>query len=566
MGDIIVKIIGIIIIGIAVCVIYCYPFPCLAIIFEYFVYCATNARTAKLFIILKEFWLSLGIFVLIIETLPGCGAIFLGEIKHISKRISKQIFHVIFMCFLTILFFVIIVKFNAFMVRHDNNLICVILGLAGMFLPGLCSGIMLILISCSMREYLFEKPYEEDQKRIKENQEIILRKSEQQKELKRKENFQKFWNITVDEYGMDAAIRDIGLGKFNPIFLLPSKGTPPEIWIENENKINAIDNIIQSSGVKITYYSDAVLESDAPYLEFVTDEDMSIDAYINEGEKIYNPNLWSNKFPRLPAEFYANWLSFTYERWKFIKQKFKDIFAYYKSEYLIIKSGLDGEEAVRRVLAMHEGAFHVFYNFRLEFLDKNGILISVETDILVVSPSGIFAVEAKNYGQSGTYRIVITSDGNWFKEYRNRYDEIKREPMPNPFKQNDRHIAYLEKFLNNALGRDMMNWIHVENIVVITNDNVEVQSDFKSTQILARTGNLYSCLTKKRQQLFTKPELDKIKSLLEKNKRPPKKYPMKDYSEDLKVLIDNLIWLDRTQRAALHVVEKIIQNHADLLI
>ena len=109
--------------------------------------------------------------------------------------------------------------------------------------------------------------------------------------------------------------------------------------------------------------------------------------------------------------------------------------------------------------------------------------------------------------------------------------------MVNPFEQNDRHIAFLERFINELLGRDMMNYARVKNIIVVANDNVEIDSDPAAKQTLTRVGNLYNQLTQDTTPRFTLDELHRIEKALKERNLAPKKYPMNDYREELRGMV-----------------------------
>lgn len=225
--------------------------------------------------------------------------------------------------------------------------------------------------------------------------------------------------------------------------------------------------------------------------------------------------------------------------------------AYYKSQCRIAEIGNDGEMAVRRVLDMHPGAFIPLHNIRLEFESRDGKRISIETDTLILAPNGIFAIEVKNYGSTGRYKIVVAPDGNWYKEFPQKGDlasgaafkgkiETVRQPLESAFAQNSLHIGGLELIINEILGRDMINRVYVENVVVIANNEVEIESSLLGRQILTRVGTLYDCLTQNRERLFTMEDLELIREELEKRNLPPKRYPINDYWQELQGIVS--VW------------------------
>jgi len=515
------------------------------------------------------------IFLLImLEISPECGPFFLKGAKCVPERRKNQLIHLLLIFSLTLFFIILYVNLLVIMESTDSDagdiMIAIILFILTPF-----TGACIVRYGFRMRARMFEHPYEETQERLaaekaetERQQQADLAERKRLIEKQKAESFLQFWNLATYQYGLESKLRDIALETRNGSFVLPSGDTPPIRWVRNEDRIAVIDQIIQSTGIHDDSIPNEYSKQRSPYLELVTGEDFRINQYL--GLK-YSDDLtarWQTQIPNLPQRYFKNWVNYASVRYSCIKGILKDVFVYYKDEYYLIKAGIDGETAVQEVLDMHKGAFYVLHNLRLEFPNKDGTMDSVETDTLVLSPTGVFAIEAKNYGKSGRYRIVVTSDGNWYKEYPSRYEDEdpKRELMKNPFKQNDRHVAYLEAFINKTLNHDMMNWIHVENIVVIANDNVEIKSDLKSGQTLTRIGNLYGHLTKNQTQILNMDELNIVKTALEENSLPGKKYPLNDYTGDIKILVDTIAWLNAGQDQMLDVAAKVLTDHPELVV
>lgn len=301
------------------------------------------------------------------------------------------------------------------------------------------------------------------------------------------------------------------------------------IKVENNEKISVIEEILFYSGLfEVDPSPDTGV---APYLMMLSKENEPLSLVLK-------PPVVHPKHPFLEPLF-SEIKCFTDLRYQELNALISFRVQYYLGQYRITKAGIDGENAVEKILELHQGSFLVVHNLRLEFPNNSGGVDSVETDTFVLAPYGLFAIETKNYGASGKYGLVVTGDGNWYKEYPSNFpgEPARRERMENPFEQNDRHIAFLERFINDLLGRDMMNYARIKNIIVVANDNVEISSDPAAKQTLTRVGNLYNQLTQDTAPRFTLDELHRIEQALTERNLPPKKYPMNDYREELRGMV-----------------------------
>lgn len=310
---------------------------------------------------------------------------------------------------------------------------------------------------------------------------------------------------------------------------------PVQIWVTNENRIQAIEEILR--GVEMLQYGQGCIcrpIGSSPQPIRISGQDDSR-PWLQLIECVYT------KFCQDIDDEYCDTLA--------------QITKYYNGEYMAIKAGLDGEEYIRRALELHDGEFFVLYDLRLEFPGSDGGNDSVETDVLVLAPNGIFAIEVKNYGSTGKYKIIVTADGQWYKELPGG----KRESIPNPVAQNDRHIAFLGRFINELLGRDMMHRAAIENVIAIANDAVETDIYPGAPLTVTRAGNIYNCIMADRSPKFKLDELHLIKQELEKRALPPKAYPLYDYSERIK-------WVNQKRKVLRHgayVLNKAAQEHPD---
>lgn len=215
-----------------------------------------------------------------------------------------------------------------------------------------------------------------------------------------------------------------------------------------------------------------------------------------------------------------------------IKKVFKIMENYYNSRKKLLIDlktpldlGLNGEKFVNEYLKMYEDEIINLTNIRLE-IDGN----SIENDNILITRKGIFILEVKNIGSTGSYSILIESDGRWSKQFKNGQSEVIEF---NATEQNDRHIAILKKFINKKLDRSMQqnNYLQVEGIVVIANNKLDIKNE--STQKIYRVSEVYRFISKF-DDMLTYEEMLKIKDIILQENLKPKKYPILDYRCEIK--------------------------------
>jgi hypothetical protein len=200
----------------------------------------------------------------------------------------------------------------------------------------------------------------------------------------------------------------------------------------------------------------------------------------SDGERTYVTKPIFEMSQRLKREFfrtYKKYCDFFYDKRKLIK----DV----NSDYAILMTGHVGEERVETVLKPYEGQIITIPNLRIE-VEGN----SVESDFIIVSPYGVYVLEVKNLGNKSQYGLRIEKDGRWTKTYGG-----KKEITKSPVEQNERHILYLEKYINQALGRGLDEHIRLQGMVVIANDNVDIRNE--TDDIIIRYGNIMNTIRKR---------------------------------------------------------------------
>lgn len=194
----------------------------------------------------------------------------------------------------------------------------------------------------------------------------------------------------------------------------------------------------------------------------------------------------------------------------------------YSMEHYSISVGLEGEKKVNEELSLYDDMLVNMPNVRFEVQG-----LSVETDNFVISPFGVFAIEVKNLGSSGNFKIKIEKDGRWVKIFRN-----SSEVMKNVTSQTYRHIGLNQKLINQELKKlGYSDYIQIKPLIVMANENVEIINE--SDVPIVRISNIYHHISK-----FPK-EMDEdiifaIKKIVEDNMLPSKKYEIEDIPNYIK--------------------------------
>lgn len=238
-----------------------------------------------------------------------------------------------------------------------------------------------------------------------------------------------------------------------------------------------------------------------------------------------------------PWNRYAEW-----EKQIGISQRFQE----FRNESIGVTLGEKGEQQVARELRPYEGQIIALPNLRLEVEGE-----SIENDFILISPYGIYVLEVKNLGSGGGYGLYIEKDGRW-----NKMRGRSLEYMESPVHQNERHILYLEKYVNTELGRNLDNYLRVQGMVVIANDKVDIKNE--SDNLVLRYNNIMGTI-RKQPVIMKEKEMKKIAEILLKAALEPKEYPMANYFNyylEAKIFTDDyLFWKERTEGLKKYVDE-----------
>lgn len=184
-------------------------------------------------------------------------------------------------------------------------------------------------------------------------------------------------------------------------------------------------------------------------------------------------------------------------------------------EEAILRAGLEGEEALHSILTHLPDCCHVYTNVNIPWRDRHGNSKNSETDVIVVSPSGIFIVEAKNYQGRICGKV---SDENLIHEKYRGEKLISQKEFYNPVKQVKTHARALSCYL-----KEHGLTYNVKTCVFFSNEDVELEieggTDSCSDCPVYAANDLYgfgSFFYFKYRCIYSDKELEQILQVMEK--------------------------------------------------
>lgn len=196
-------------------------------------------------------------------------------------------------------------------------------------------------------------------------------------------------------------------------------------------------------------------------------------------------------------------------------------------------AGIKGEERVNEALSLFDDNICNLQNIRFVLNGK-----SAESDNIVITNNGIFAIEVKNFGEGSDYTIKVSKDGKWTREYPNGYIY----DMQNVTSQAMMHVGINQKLINSEMKSrigEEVPFFPVNPIVVIANDDVYIENE--SEFPLMRVSNIYYYMTQFKGTNLDKKYWGPIKEIIEKNTLPPQKFPFMERFSVLQTAYQRLI-------------------------
>lgn len=240
-----------------------------------------------------------------------------------------------------------------------------------------------------------------------------------------------------------------------------------------------------------------------------------------EGERYYLkfPNLKAAVTPVLDSEAYKKIVD--------LNEVYETNLKAFNSDLKGTLIGAEGEREVAKTLKDFEQLvgrekMRILPNIRME---PNGQ--SVESDFIVVCQYGVFALEVKNLGSTGSYNITVEKDGLWKKVMKNGH----WKEMPDSIsRQNERHLMGIEQVINSKMGNSTENWIEAKSLIVFANNVVGIRN--YSDNIIIRDSEIMTEI-RKNPIYLNEQQINQIAEILIAESLPAKKYKMENWMDRL---------------------------------
>ena len=255
-----------------------------------------------------------------------------------------------------------------------------------------------------------------------------------------------------------------------------------------------------------------------PKFKFNIDEVSEINKPLLEGKVSY-PKFYEAVTPIIESDAYKT---------------IKNLNAVYKANFIKFNNdlkgtliGANGEREVLKTLTdfaeiSGKDKIRILPNIRLE---PNGK--SVESDFIVVCPNGVFALEVKNLGSTGSYNITVEKDGLWKKVMKNG----RWKQMPDSIsRQNERHLMGIEQVINSQMGNSTESWIEAKSLIVFANNVVGIRN--YSNNVIIRDSEIMTEI-RKHPICLNEQQIKKIADILLSESLPAKKYKMENWMTKL---------------------------------
>lgn len=250
--------------------------------------------------------------------------------------------------------------------------------------------------------------------------------------------------------------------------------------------------------------------------------DIGIELLLLKGEE-YVPYI----YPKLRDSITPIIQSDEYTELKKLNVFYKEELKQFNNDLKGTLIGANGEREVLKTLTdfaeiSGKDKIRILPNIRLE---PNGK--SVESDFIVVCPNGVFALEVKNLGSTGSYNITVEKDGLWKKVMKNG----RWKQMPDSIsRQNERHLMGIEQVINSQMGNSTESWIEAKSLIVFANNVVGIRN--YSNNVIIRDSEIMTEI-RKHPICLNEQQINQIAEILLAESLPAKKYKMENWMNKL---------------------------------
>src|SRR5699024_3459590 len=163
--------------------------------------------------------------------------------------------------------------------------------------------------------------------------------------------------------------------------------------------------------------------------------------------------------------------------------------------------------------------------------------VNAESDALVISRSGVFTIEAKNFAEEGHYSIHISKDGRWLQKDR----QGNYTPMSDVIRQSNRHILVKQKMLNREMKKlgliEQNEYIDIHGVIAVTNDVVDINNE--SDYPIVRLSSLYGHI-RNNELKYTEEQVQAMGELVQTDNQPDVKVAMGEVERELSIQMEFL--------------------------
>ena len=263
-----------------------------------------------------------------------------------------------------------------------------------------------------------------------------------------------------------------------------------------------------------------------PQLKFNVNAVAALGEKIFVGEYMYEEKYWL-EFPNLRAAALPVLQSPAFKTVERLNQIYEERLKGFNADLKSTLIGADGEREVAETLndfAKLAGAdkMRVLANVRME-LDG----MSLESDFIVICQHGVFALEVKNLGSTGSYNITVEKDGLWKKVMKNG----RWKQMPDSIsRQNERHLIGIERVINSKLNNSSEHWISAKSLIVFANAVVGIRN--YSDNVIIRDSEIMTEI-RKHPICLNEQQIAEIAEILQAESLSAKKYKIENWMTKL---------------------------------